>query len=181
MKNTNEHYGWISILLHWISALAIFGLFGLGFWMVELSYYDSWYKTGPDLHKSIGLTLLALMIFRVLWRFVQVRPAPLLSHTASEQKMGHLVHRILYLLLFVIMFSGYFISTADGRGIEVFSLFSVPGFGSFIENQEDIAGLVHMAAAYTVITLAVLHGLAALKHHFIDKDKTLTRMLGKRS
>ena len=78
------------------------------------------------------------------------------------------------------MMSGYLISTADERGISVFGLFEVPGFGSLIDNQEDLAGVVHKYAAYLVIGLTLLHAAAALKHHFIDKDETLTRMLGKR-
>ena len=82
--------------------------------------------------------------------------------------------------MFFIIISGYFISTADGRGIEVFSLFEIPGFGSFIENQEDIAGEIHKWLAYTLIGLSLLHGFAALKHHFVDKDDTLNRMIGKR-
>ena len=78
------------------------------------------------------------------------------------------------------MITGYLISTADGRGIEVFELITIPAYGAIIENQEDIAGLVHKWLAYLLIALASLHALAALKHHFIDKDNTLNRMIGKR-
>jgi cytochrome b561 len=179
MKNTAKHYGLISILIHWLVALVVFGLFGLGFWMVELTYYDEWYKTGPALHESIGICLFAVMLFRVYWRVSQVQPAPLSTHTKLEQKSGHLVHWLLYVLIFIIMTSGYMISTADERGIEVFGLFEVPGFGSLVENQEDIAGLIHQYLAYFMMGLVSLHAAGALKHHFIDKDKTLTRMLGK--
>lgn len=80
----------------------------------------------------------------------------------------------------MIMISGYLISTADDRGIEVFMFFVVPGFGSFFENQEDIAGLVHQWLAYILIALSLLHAMAAVKHHVIDKDNTLNRMIGKR-
>ena len=180
MQNTQKHYGWLTISFHWLVALTIFGLFGLGYWMVDLDYYNSWYKTGPALHKSIGLTLFGLMLFRIIWRIKQTQPEPLASHTSLERKLGHAMHRILYILIFFIMVTGYLISTADERGISVFGLFEVPGFGSFIENQEDIAGIVHQYAAYLILALALLHAAAALKHHFIDKDTTLTRMLGKR-
>ena len=76
------------------------------------------------------------------------------------------------------MLSGYLISTADGRAIEVFGLISVPALGSLVENQEDIAGVFHKYAAYLLVTLAIMHALAAVKHHFIDKDQTLKRMIG---
>ena len=69
------------------------------------------------------------------------------------------------------------ISTADGRSIEVFSWFEVPALGSVIDNQEDIAGEVHKYLAYGLIGLVILHAIAALKHHIIDKDATLTRMI----
>jgi cytochrome b561 len=121
-----------------------------------------------------------LMVIRLIWRYKQLVPDHLASHSNLERKAGKLIHSVLYLLIFIIMIAGYLISTADDRGIEVFDLFIIPGFGSFIENQEDIAGLIHKWVAYLLITLVLLHALAALKHHFIDKDNTLNRMIGRR-
>ena len=66
IRNTSASYGLISIIIHWLVALAVFGLFGLGYWMVELSYYDDWYRRAPDIHRSIGILLLMVMVFRVL-------------------------------------------------------------------------------------------------------------------
>jgi cytochrome b561 len=120
------------------------------------------------------------MILRLIWRNSQITPEHLASHSKIERKAGNLILSLLYALLFLIMISGYLISTADDRGIEVFQLFAIPSLGEFIENQEDIAGLIHKWLAYTLIALALLHALAALKHHFIDKDNTLNRMIGKR-
>ena len=180
MNNTDSNYGYASIFFHWLSALSIFGLFGLGYYMVDLTYYHSWYKTAPELHKSIGLVFFSLMILRLIWRTKQVTPDHLPSHSSLEKKAGKIIHSLLYLLIFIIMITGYLISTADGRGIEVFELITIPSFGSIIENQEDIAGLAHKWLAYLLITLATLHALAALKHHFIDKDNTLNRIIGKR-
>ena len=179
MNNTSSSYGYVSIFFHWVSALTVFGLFGLGFYMVDLTYYDSWYKTAPDLHKSIGLIFFAFMLLRVLWRIKQVKPDHLASHSTFEKKAGKVIHSVLYLLIFTIMLAGYLISTADGRGIEVFEIITVPAIGFSIENQEDIAGLVHEWLAYLLIVLATLHALAALKHHVIDKDDTLNRMIGR--
>ena len=64
--NTKERYGWFSISLHWLVALTVFGLFGLGFWMVELNYYSEWYRTAPDIHKSVGILLAVVMLVRVV-------------------------------------------------------------------------------------------------------------------
>jgi cytochrome b561 len=180
LNNTNTNYGYVSIFFHWLSALCVFGLFALGYYMVDLTYYHEWYKTAPELHKSIGILFFFLMIFRIVWRFKQISPDHLPSHSLLEQKAGKIIHTLLYWLIFTIMITGYFISTADGRGIEVFELFVVPALGSIIENQEDVAGLIHKWLAYLLIALAILHALAALKHHFIDKDNTLNRIIGKR-
>ena len=83
----------------------------------------------------------------------------------------------MYLLLFGLFISGYLISTADGRAIDIFNWISVPAFGELIENQEDVAGDIHFYLAWTVIIVAALHALAALKHHFINKDDTMKQML----
>jgi cytochrome b561 len=179
LRNTPSRYGWISIALHWSVALTVFSLFALGLWMVDLDYYDPWRKAGPDLHKSIGLTLLAVMLVRVLWRLLSPPPPALPSHggfTRVAAKTGHLA---LYLGLFAVMLAGYLISTADGVGIPVFGLFEVPALVSGLPDQADTAGTVHLYLAWGLVIFASLHGLAALKHHVIDRDATLLRMLGR--
>lgn len=178
MNNSKQHYGWVAIGLHWLAAVIVIGLFALGFWMVELGYYDQWYKPAPALHKSIGICLFALMLFRLIWRLKQIQPESLPTHSRIEKTAGHWVHLALYFILFAIMLSGYLISTADGRAIEVFEVLSVPSIGSLIENQEDIAGTFHKYAAYSLMALIFMHACAAMKHHFVDKDSTLKRMMG---
>ncbi len=181
MRNTENNYGWLTISLHWLAAGTIIGLFSLGFWMVDLSYYDTWYKQGADLHKSIGALLFLLMLFRVIWKYLQVTPLPINEHSKFEQNAAHIVHKLLYLMIFAIMLTGYLISTADGRAIAVFNWFSIASLGSFFANQADIAGLIHKYLAYSLITVVVFHVIGALKHHFIDKDKTLIRMLSNKA
>jgi cytochrome b561 len=176
-RNSLQHYGSISIALHWLVALLVFGLFGLGLWMVELDYYNAWYQRAPDLHKSIGFTLFGLMLLRLLWRYANPRPVPLASLSRWEQRLAGGLHLLFYPLLFALMLSGYLISTADGRAISVFGLFSVPATVTGIPRQEDIAGDLHQWLAYTLIGLVALHVMAALKHHFFDRDGTLMRML----
>ncbi|MDE1464359.1 cytochrome b [Spartinivicinus poritis] len=178
LKNTQKQYGLVSILLHWLTALTIIGLFALGLYMVELDYYDPWYKQGPDLHKSIGLLLLVVLIFRTGWRLFTNSPKPLESHKIWERTLAHLTHIMLYLLILLVIFSGYLISTADGRPVSVFGWFDVPALVTGIDQLESYAGTVHYYLAFTLIGLASLHGLAAIKHHLFDKDDTLRRMLG---
>lgn len=85
---------------------------------------------------------------------------------------------LLYLILFAIIISGYLISTADGQPISVFDWFSVPAVFTGEGEQADLAGDVHLYLAWAVVVLSLLHATGALKHHFIDKDITLKRMLG---
>ena len=176
-RNTPRQYGYISILLHWLVALLVFGMFGLGLWMVELTYYDPWYQRAPALHKATGIVLFGIMLLRLLWRYANPRPAPLPSLANWEKRLARGLHVLFYPLLFTLMLSGYLISTADGRPISVYGLFNVPATLSGLPRQEDIAGDVHQWLAYTLIGLVALHALAALKHHFLDRDGTLRRML----
>ena len=176
LKNTAEGYGVVTVLLHWVSALVVIGLFVAGVWMVDLTYYSSWYKTAPHIHKSVGILLLLATFFRLLWRLLNPKPVAQSSHKPWEVSVAAIAHAVIYALLLTIMVAGILISIADGRGIWVFNWFEVPGFSAFFDNQADIAGDIHRYLAYCLIALVVLHALGALKHHFIDKDKTLIKM-----
>ena len=175
LRNTTAGFGWVSIGLHWLMALTIFGLFGLGLYMVELTYYDAWYRGSLDLHKSVGIVLALAWLVRVLWKFSNPQPRPL-GNKAWEHKVATLTHALLYLLMLGLFISGYLISTADGRSIEVFGLFDVPATLTG-KGQEETAGLIHEILAWSLIGLAALHAAAAVKHHIFDKDRTLVRML----
>lgn len=176
LRNTSESYGWVSIVIHWVMALAIFGMFALGVWMTGLDYYDAWYHRAPDVHKSVGMLLLFLLVFRLAWRLGNARPA--LMGQWWEKIVALAVHRMHYLLLFALMITGYLIPTAEGVGIEVFGWFTVPATISFDKAQADIIGKAHWLLAWAAMGLAGMHAGAALKHHFVDGDSTLTRMLG---
>jgi cytochrome b561 len=181
LRNSTSCYGWVSIVMHWGVAVAVFGLFALGLWMVGLDYYSTWRKDAPDLHKSIGLVLLGVMVLRVLWRFISPPPPTLASYSRMTRLGGKFGHGFLYLSLFAVMIAGYLISTADGVGIPVFGLFEVPALVSGLPDQADTAGVVHFYLAWVLVIFSGLHALAALKHHFIDRDVTLKRMLGRKA
>ncbi|PSS57630.1 cytochrome b [Pseudomonas sp. BBP2017] len=181
LRNSSSRYGLVSIVMHWGVALAVFGLFGLGLWMMGLDYYSPWRKDAPDLHKSIGLVLLAVMLARVAWRFISPPPPALPNHGSMTRAASKAGHGLLYVGLFAVMVAGYLISTADGVGIPVFGLFDVPALVSNLPDQADVAGEVHFYLAWGLVIFAGLHGLAALKHHFIDRDATLKRMLGRKA
>lgn len=178
IKNTENQYGAVAIVVHWVTAIAIVGLFVLGFWMVDLNYYNEWYKQAPDIHRSVGILLFLGMVFRVVWRLANPRPGPLPTHSRFEVVAAHAAHLMLYLLVFTAMISGYLITTADGSSISVFGWFEVPSVTGRIKGMEDTAGAIHYWVTWSVVGLASMHALAALKHHLFDKDDTLRRMLG---
>ncbi len=146
--------------------------------MVELDYYSPWYREGPELHKSIGILLFVVTLLRLVLRRLEGRPDDLPGHSRHERRLAKVTHGLIYLLLISVMTAGYLISTADGRAIEVFGLFSIPASLQGIDKQEDIAGVIHLWLAISLVSLVVLHALAAIKHHVFDRDRTLKRMLG---
>lgn len=174
-QNSRSGWGLISILFHWLSALAIIGLFALGWWMTDLGYYDPWYNLGPWVHRSIGILLLMATFARLVWRFVQ--PTPHAEGSRLETIVAHAGHIALYVLLLTVMVSGYLISTADGRGIAVFGWFEVPAVLYDLPNQASLAGEIHWYSALALMVLAAGHSLAAFKHHWLGRHKTLVRML----
>ncbi|MDN4503633.1 cytochrome b [Alteromonadaceae bacterium BrNp21-10] len=175
LANNQFSFGWVSIVIHWLSAITIVGLFAVGWWMVDLDYYSEWYQTAPHWHVSVGILLCLVTVFRLIWRWCQ--PSPKGIGAKWEQIAAFAAHTILYLLLFVLFTAGYLLTTADGRGIEVFNWFTLPSMGELFEKQEQLSGDIHEFAAYGLIALALIHALAAFKHHFINKDETLNRML----
>jgi len=176
LKNTEYAYGWVTIVVHWLMALAIFVMFALGLWMTSLDYYHPWYHRAPDIHKSVGMLLLFMLIFRLGWVAFNIKPGIL--GAAWERIVALIVHRAHYVLMLTVMLSGYLIPTAKGVGVDVFGWFTVPATLANIPRQADFAGRVHLWSAWVMIGLAALHTTAALKHHFVDKDATLLRMLG---
>jgi len=176
LKNQQYSYGWISIAFHWVIATSLLGIFALGLWMVELDYYSTWYHDAPNIHKSVGVLLILAMLLRFFWNAFNPKPKSL-EGSALLRAIASTVHLLFYLLVLLIGLTGYFISTAESQPISVFNWFDVPAWFEPFQNQADLAGEIHELLAFTLIGFVVLHALAALKHHFRDKDNTLKRML----
>lgn len=174
-SNSNRGYGWPAITMHWVSAFAIFFLFALGLWMVTLDYNSSFYHDAPYVHKSVGILLIILTFFRFIGNFFNPRPEQ--EDAIIFDFLGLAAHIAMYVLIFCLGISGYFMSTAESAPVEVFGLFSVPALIEPFENQADLAGLLHEWFAYSLMGLVAIHILGVLKHHFYDRDDTLMRMI----
>lgn len=178
LADTLKSYGWITILVHWISAVLVISIFGIGFYMVDLSYYDDGYHELPKLHISLGLLLGFLMVLRVLWRIAnRGKPKPLDSHTPLIRRLAASMKYALYLLIFTMIATGYLVTTAKGDPAKIFDLISIPATLELSSDWVDLLGEVHNIAGWLIMVLAAAHAGAALWHHFVIRDMTLKRML----
>ncbi len=180
MRETQgNRYGWISISNHWITATIFLFMIGLGFFL-EFGGLEREAK-GPymGLHKSVGTLFLAWAVWRVLWRIAKGFPKDI-AIMPTWQKIGaKATHWLLLASIIAMPLSGVIMSLFGGRAIKIFEWFTIPA-----QNKNEIisssAHFFHSYAPYFITTLIMLHLIAAIKHHIIDKDETLKRMLGTR-
>lgn len=170
IKNTVNFYGIVAKTLHWIVAISIIFMLFLGFFMSGRTLYT--------VHKSLGITILIIMILRVAWKITNIIPK-LPKKTPKWQKViSKLTHLILYLLAFIMPFSGWLMSSASNHSPNFWWWFrwplpSISANGRLANFAHDLHGIL----AWVIIGFICLHTLAALKHHFINKDDVLKRML----
>jgi len=131
------------------------------------------------LHKASGFVLLLLALFRWYWTLSGQNPKPIDGMTKGEIGISHATKWTLLLLLLVMPISGMMMSMYFGYGIDLYGLIEIPSILAKDEDMGEVFEEVHEVLAYLLIALFSLHALAALKHHFISKDNTLNRMLGK--
>jgi len=178
LKNTSEKYGGIAIGLHWLMAIMIMTLIVVGLFMTDMDDgAQKWQIYG--MHKATGFVVLLLALFRWYWTLTNAKPRPLEGWSVAETAMAHAFKWLLMLMILIMPVSGAIMSVASGSAINVYGLFSIPGFE---EKNQVIAGFAHDVHEYGAIFIAILvimHILAGLKHHLIKKDDTLNRMMGR--
>lgn len=169
-------YGAVAQGFHWLIAVLFIAAVAIAWYMVDLPLSPYMVKT-YNLHKSIGVTILALAVLRLLWRQFN-RPPPLPSTMPQwEQRVAHGAHILLYLLLFAQPIIGIVFSWAAGIPVVVFGLFVLPNLMAANESLKEILQWVHIYVGWSFVGLVVLHAAAALRHHFLLKDDVLRRML----
>ncbi len=195
MKN-NTKYTNVAITLHWFIAIAILFMFVLGWFMTELpkesaktTSFDifnlglmTWEVAKEEsprafyfnLHKSIGLTTLMLIVLRMYWRFTHRPPAFLNSMKLWEKRLAKATHHSLYLLMFLIPLSGIIMSAGSKYGIKWFGIKVIPGFDD--KAIRELFYEFHQIFGLLLLFLLIFHILGAIKHSIIDKDGTLRRM-----
>ncbi len=173
--NSNDQYGLIARLLHWIIAALVIGMLAGGSLLSFLppGGFKNFFFAA---HKSTGVLILLLVIGRLFWRIFNLQPRslgtiPLLNYIA------HVLHIWLYILPLLQPLSGILMSQAYGYPVVVFGMFQLPPLVWQSPLLGDFFGEVHSVAAVLLAVTILIHIAAGLKHHFIDRDRTLMRML----
>jgi cytochrome b561 len=196
MKQTPSRYTKTAIILHWLIAIFIALMFVLGWYMAELPKeapkqmaYDlfdlgvyTWQvaeEISPrtfyfNLHKSLGLTVLALIVLRILWRITHTPPAALSSYKAIEKKVATATHHSLYLLMLIVPVTGLTMAINSKYGVKWFGIDVIAGLDN--KPVRDFFECTHEFVGIVLLVLIGIHLLGALKHKFIDKDNTMSRM-----
>ena len=171
-----------TIALHWLSAVLIFVLLGLGWFMVHGDVGAGTKFDLYQLHKSLGFLSVALLLLRLGARFAKASPQFPAAMPDWERRLAGLTHVTFYLLLLVAALSGWLLVSAAIIAIPTrfFDLFVIPNLvGADAALQANMTFL-HYVVSRLIIALVALHVAAALKHHFVDRDDIFTRMLGLR-
>lgn len=179
MTNAQDNYTAVAKALHWLIALMIIVQIPAGIVMHNMAFSDTKFLM-YQMHKSFGLVVLALSLFRLYWRLTHKPPALPSTMNNFERLGAQFSHLAFYFLIIGIPLTGWLMVSASTTGIDtkLFFVIPIPHWPVPVsEANEDFLALSHEVLAKGTIGLLALHIAAALKHHFKDQDDVLTRML----
>ena len=183
IKDTPNRLSHTTVALHWLVAIGVIGMLAVGLYMAENDAYALY-----PLHKSSGMLLLLVILPRVAWRVLNGWPAPVGSYRAWEHTLARAVHWVLLVGTALMPLSGMLMSAAGGHGLAIFGwelLAANPDPAhpdkviALSKAAAEFGHETHEILASVLIGAIILHVAAALKHHLLDRDGTLRRMLGK--
>jgi cytochrome b561 len=177
LRNTTARWGTLAQLFHWVIVALVITQFVLGLLSASLPPASLKKLTWITPHKSIGITILALAVLRLAWRWMN--PTPLLPDTLKpyERGLAHFTHAALYVLLFVMPLTGWIMSSARSFPVSWFGFVQLPDLVGRNQRLYETLHTTHAILAWTLAAIAVLHVAAAFKHHLVLKDDVLKRML----
>ena len=174
--NSSSRYGTVAQSFHWLIAGLIVTQFLLANWAADLPIGA--HKLGLlARHKSFGMTVLMLTVLRLLWRLKNPPPELPAGMSTLERRLARATHIAFYVLLFAMPLTGWVMSSAKNYSVSWFGLFTWPNLIGRNETAFEVLRSTHHVLGGALLGLAVLHLLAALKHHFWNKDDVLRRML----
>ena len=178
MSNTREKLTISTVASHWLIAIAMIGMVGFGLYIADLprSPTKGWLI---GIHKTIGLAILLLALFRLFMRSKNPFPDHVGNYTPREATLSRIVRIFLVLAMFLLPFSGMMMTFGGGYPLPVFGLFTIGPFEK-VELLSELGHIGHELGGKLLIAAILLHVAGALKHHIIDKDDTIKRMTGKK-
>ena len=174
--NSTTRYTATAIALHWLTALLVFVSFPLGVYMHGLALSPLKLQL-ISYHKWLGVTIFLLTAARLAWRAAHVPPPLPETIPLWQQRAAHGLHLLLYILLFAIPLSGWLMSSAKGFPVVYLGLVQLPDLVGKDKALGELLTEVHEMLNFGLLALVGMHVAAALKHHFIERDTTLLRML----
>lgn len=179
LKNPVDRWGAVSQWLHWIIVVLLLCQATIGLSLDSLPKSPEYFWV-YDLHKSIGLTVLALAVVRLAWRLYAGAPEKLPGLPTWQSRIASVTHGLLYALIFAMPLSGWLYDSASGlRPLRWFTLFDVPKLTGPDPALRELAHSAHELLFWVLAGLVVMHAGAAFYHHFFEGDATLRRMLPK--
>jgi cytochrome b561 len=179
LKNSATHYGVVARGLHWLMALLILTLIGVGWYMAGLP--DDAPNRGNFymLHKSFGVVVMLLLMLRLVWLFVSPPPPAPAALKKIEVLLSKTVTGMLYILMLAVPFSGYAMSTFAGYKVSVFGLCDMPVLFAKNPDMATLAASAHQILSYVMLALIIVHLIGALKHRMYGPPEAdvLKRML----
>ncbi|MEM7546425.1 MAG: cytochrome b [Pseudomonadota bacterium] len=183
-RNTRTTWGLPARILHWAMSLMIFGLIAVGFYSAEVTQDLMLQFTLVQLHKSWGFTVFVLVLIRIVWRLMNPTPALPEAMPKRERLIAHGVQYLLYALMIIMPLSGWLMASASelqelyGIKNKVFGLFEMPDpFVPGSSALEEIFASIHFWCALLLTLVLLAHIAGAVKHHFVDRDPVLRRMI----
>jgi cytochrome b561 len=176
IKNTTDRYGIVGKLLHWVVAFCVLGMLLVGSLLGVLAGPTQGAVYGW--HKSLGMTLLALMIIFMFWSARNIKPNYPAGMHFSQLALAKVVRYLLYISVTAMCLSGWIFTTAKGKPPVLWGWFNLPA--PFVPLSASLGHTVrqwHTYLAWTILGLVILHVIGALYHHFVRKDDVLRRML----
>lgn len=177
IKNTIDTYGSVTKTLHWLIAVLVVGMVIFGYLLGYIPDNTPLKTTLIGLHKSVGLTILLLIILRICWRFMNIQPLLPITVPPWERLAATGVHAFFYIVLLIMPITGWFMTSFGGHPVMFWGWFNA---ALPVTKNTDLAKNIftlHAIVAWVIIALLILHVGAALKHHFIEKNNVLRRML----
>lgn len=176
LTKTQKRFGSISRFIHWVIAFLFLFQYGIALVMTELSEKDPYHELFFMLHESVGITILFLAVFRIIWRKITPLPTWPETMTDFDKKLFSFAEYGLYVIMLLMPLSGYVLTMAEGEEFKFFGLFDMPDLVGKSEVLEEIGVYLHKITGFVIVGLVGSHVTLVLRQHLNFKENFLRRM-----